>query len=72
VPAGFDADGMPTAVQLVARPDDEATLFALAAQLEQARPWAQAPSRGGLTASRKVRIALPEGGFACRTLTRSW
>jgi amidase len=41
VPAGFDADGMPTAVQLVARPNDEATLFALAAQLEQARPWAQ-------------------------------
>jgi amidase len=41
VPAGFDADGIPTAVQLVARPDDEATLFALAAQLEQARPWAQ-------------------------------
>jgi amidase len=40
VPAGFDADGMPTAVQLVARPNDEATLFALAAQLEQARPWA--------------------------------
>jgi amidase len=41
VPAGFDADGMPTAVQLVARPDDEATLLALAGQLEQARPWAQ-------------------------------
>jgi len=41
VPAGFDADGMPMAVQLVARPDDEATLFAVAAQLEQARPWAQ-------------------------------
>jgi amidase len=41
VPAGFDADGMPMAVQLVARPDDEATLFALAAQLEQARPWAR-------------------------------
>ena len=40
VPAGFDADGMPMAVQLVARPDDEATLVALAAQLEQARPWA--------------------------------
>jgi amidase len=40
VPAGFDADGMPVAVQLVARPDDEATLFALAAQIEQARPWA--------------------------------
>jgi amidase len=40
VPAGFDADGLPIAVQLVARPDDEATLFALAAQIEQARPWA--------------------------------
>jgi amidase len=42
IPAGFDADGLPMAVQLVARPDDEATLFALAAQLETARPWAQA------------------------------
>ena len=40
VPAGFDADGMPMAVQLVARPDGEATLLALAAQLEEARPWA--------------------------------
>jgi amidase len=42
VPVGFDADGLPTAVQLVARPDDEATLFAVAAQLEAARPWAAA------------------------------
>jgi amidase len=41
VPAGFDDDGLPRAVQLVARPDDEATLFALAAQIEAARPWAQ-------------------------------
>jgi amidase len=41
IPVGFDADGLPTAVQLVARPDDEATLFAVAAQLEAARPWAQ-------------------------------
>jgi amidase len=40
VPAGFDADGLPTAVQLVAPPDGEATLLALAAQLEAARPWA--------------------------------
>jgi amidase len=42
VPAGFDADGLPTAVQLVARPNDEATLLALAAQIEAARPWAGA------------------------------
>jgi amidase len=47
VPAGFDDRGMPRAVQLVARPDDEATLFALAAQLEAARPWAaRRPPRG--------------------------
>ena len=40
VPAGFDAAGLPTAVQLVGRPDDEATVLALAAQIEAARPWA--------------------------------
>jgi amidase len=39
VPAGIDADGMPTAVQLVGRANDEATLITLAAQLEHARPW---------------------------------
>ncbi|MGZ6645343.1 MAG: amidase [Solirubrobacteraceae bacterium] len=47
VPAGFDPDGMPMAVQLVARPHDEATLFALAAQIEQARPWARRHPPGG-------------------------
>ena len=41
VPAGFDADGLPRAVQLVGRPNDEATLVALAAQIEAERPWAQ-------------------------------
>ena len=40
VPAGFDAEGLPLAVQLVGRPRDEATLLSLAAQIEQARPWA--------------------------------
>ena len=33
-------DGLPLAVQLVGRPRDEATLLSLAAQIEQARPWA--------------------------------
>ncbi len=41
VPAGFGADGLPRAVQLVGRPNDEATLLSLAGQLEAARPWAQ-------------------------------
>jgi amidase len=41
LPAGFDSDGLPLSVQLVGRPGAERTLYALAAQLEAARPWAQ-------------------------------
>jgi amidase len=41
VPAGFGADGLPRAVQIVARGNDETTLLSLAAQLEAERPWAQ-------------------------------
>jgi amidase len=40
VPVGLDQDGMPTAVQIVAPPNDEGTLLSLAVQLEAARPWA--------------------------------
>jgi amidase len=41
VPAGFAGHRpLPTAVQLVARPGGEPTIFQLAAQLESARPWA--------------------------------
>ncbi len=40
VPAGFALDGMPLAVQIIGRPNDEATLLSLAAQLESERPWA--------------------------------
>jgi amidase len=39
VPAGFDADGLPRAVQFVGKPEGEATLIALAAQIEAERPW---------------------------------
>ena len=42
VPAGFAADGLPLAVQLVGRQHDETTLITLSAQLERARPWADA------------------------------
>jgi len=41
VPAGFTEEGLPLAVQLVGRPDDEATVVSLAAQLESERPWAE-------------------------------
>ena len=40
VPAGFSAEGLPLAVQIVGRPGDERTVLALAAELEAERPWA--------------------------------
>jgi amidase len=40
VPAGFDEEGLPKAVQIAARSNGETTLLSLAAQLERARPWA--------------------------------
>jgi amidase len=40
VPWGLDANGMPTSIQLVGKPFDEATLLSLGGQIEKARPWA--------------------------------
>jgi amidase len=42
VPMGTAPDGMPLAVQIIARPGDEPTLLSLAAQIESERPWADA------------------------------
>jgi amidase len=39
VPWGSDANGIPTSIQLVGRPFDEATLLSLSGQIEKARPW---------------------------------
>lgn len=39
VPWGRDVNGIPTSIQLVARPFDEETLISLSAQIERARPW---------------------------------
>jgi amidase len=41
VPAGFGADGLPRAVQIVGRPNDEATLLSLAAQIESESRWSE-------------------------------
>jgi amidase len=47
VPAGLDPRGLPLAVQLVAQPGGEGQLLALAAQLEELRPWPRvAPAQG--------------------------
>jgi amidase len=43
IPTGFSAAGLPLGVQLVGRPADEATIIALAAQLEAAHPWQHCP-----------------------------
>jgi len=40
VPLHWSDDGLPIGVQLIGRPFAEATLVRLAAQLEEARPWA--------------------------------
>ena len=41
VPWDLDGNGVPTSIQLVGKPFDEATLLSLGAQIEQVRPWAQ-------------------------------
>ena len=41
IPTGFDPNGVPIGVQLVGRPASETLLIALAARIEEARPWRQ-------------------------------
>ena len=41
VPLEWNSEGLPIGLHLVGRFGDEATLFRLAAQLEQAQPWAE-------------------------------
>ena len=39
VPCGFGADGLPVGLQIVGRPMDEPTVFAIARAYEEAAPW---------------------------------
>jgi amidase len=54
LPAGFSGAGLPVAVQMIARPDQEATLLSLAAQLERERPWAHRRPPSSADATRLV------------------
>ena len=58
VPTGVAADGLPLAVQLVGRHNDETTLLSLSAQVETARPWTM-PVLG--RERRRELVADPEG-----------
>jgi aspartyl-tRNA(Asn)/glutamyl-tRNA(Gln) amidotransferase subunit A len=41
LPCGFDRDGLPIGLQIVARWLDEPTIFRIAAAFEAAQPWAK-------------------------------
>lgn len=41
IPAGFDSDGLPRAIQLAGPPNSETTIVSLGAQIEAATPWRQ-------------------------------
>jgi aspartyl-tRNA(Asn)/glutamyl-tRNA(Gln) amidotransferase subunit A len=49
LPCGFHSDGLPMAIQLVGRRNDDARLLRIAALFEKARPWSQKrPSIAGV------------------------
>ena len=45
VPSGMGPRGLPTAVQIVARPYDDRRVFEVAAAIERAQPWMDTPER---------------------------
>lgn len=47
LPCGFDPAGMPLAIQLIARPGEDAGLLRIAAAFERAHPWADTRPTAG-------------------------
>jgi amidase len=45
VPAGMGPQGLPTAVQIVARPYDDRRVFEVGAAIERAQPWLDTAER---------------------------
>ena len=65
VPAGLDGEGLPLGLQLIGKPLDEETLFALAGAMEQAAGFSARPVawwRG---------VGPPANGFSSRTGSRT-
>jgi amidase len=60
IPAGFGADGLPLSVQLVGRQGAEDLLYALAGQVEAARPWADRRPSLAMPAAATVRSPSPD------------
>jgi amidase len=52
MPLGWSDDGLPIGLQFAAKMGDEATIFRLAAQIEQARPWKDKRAALGQTAGK--------------------
>lgn len=61
VPAGVDADGLPLGLQVIGRPFDEETVFALGAALERAAATGSSPALRWLPQLRAGTNARPSG-----------
>ncbi|MDR3536461.1 MAG: Asp-tRNA(Asn)/Glu-tRNA(Gln) amidotransferase subunit GatA [Acetobacteraceae bacterium] len=64
VPAGLDANGLPLGLQVIGKPFDEETMFAVSAAIEQAAGFAALPTlmAGALPAPRAGAFPVPRAG----------